>query len=89
MKRAAKRLNAPRKHRNERRQHKVMTVSMNSTIITAVAAVCGSLVGAAASIATTWITQRTQTAYAEREEKLRHRETLYGEFINSLPRLRA
>ena len=32
--------------------------SMDSTIIVAIAAPCGSLVGAAATIVTTWITQR-------------------------------
>jgi hypothetical protein len=60
---------------------------MDSTIITAVAAACGSLVGAAATIVTTWITQRTQTVHAKREETLRHSETLYGEFITEASRL--
>ena len=60
---------------------------MDSTIITAVAAACGSLVGAAATIVTTWMTQRTQTVHAEREEKLRNREALYGEFITEASRL--
>ena len=60
---------------------------MDSTIITAVAAACGSLVGSAATIVTTWITQRTQTARVEREETLRHREMLYGEFITEASRL--
>ena len=60
---------------------------MDSTIITAGAAACGSLVGAAATIVTTWITQRTQTVHAEREETLRRRETLYGEFIKEASRL--
>jgi hypothetical protein len=60
---------------------------MDSTLITAVAAACGSLVGAAATIVTTWITQRTQTVHAEREETLRRRETLYGEFISEASRL--
>ena len=60
---------------------------MNSTVITAIAAACGSLVGAAATIVTTWITQRTQTVHAEREETLRHSETLYGEFITEASRL--
>jgi hypothetical protein len=55
---------------------------MDTTIITVIAAACGSLVGAAATIVTTWITQRTQTSRAEREDKLRRREALYGEFIN-------
>jgi hypothetical protein len=60
---------------------------MDSTIITAVAAACGSLVGAAATIVTTLITQRTQSVQAEREEKLRNREALYGEFISEASRL--
>jgi hypothetical protein len=60
---------------------------MDSTIITAVAAACGSLVGAAATIVTTWITQRTQSVRAEREGKLRNREALYGGFITEASRL--
>ena len=60
---------------------------MNSTIITAIAAACGSLVGAAATIVTTWITQRTQAVRAEREAKLRDRQALYGEFITEASRL--
>ena len=60
---------------------------MDSTIITAVAAAGGSLVGAAATSVTTWITQRTQRVHAEREEKLRNREALYGEFITEASRL--
>jgi hypothetical protein len=60
---------------------------MDSTIIPAIAAACGSLVGAAATIVTTWITQRTQAVRAAREEKLRGREALYGEFITEASRL--
>jgi hypothetical protein len=60
---------------------------MDSTIITAVAAASGSLVGAAASSIATWLTQRTQTVHAEREETLRRREALYGEFITEASRL--
>ena len=60
---------------------------MDSTYITAVAAACGSLVGAAATIVTNYITLRTQRAHAEREEKLRNREALYGEFIAEASRL--
>jgi hypothetical protein len=60
---------------------------MDSSIITAVAAAGGSLVGAAATIVATWITQRTQRAHAEREEHLRSREALYGEFITEASRL--
>ncbi len=60
---------------------------MDSTIVPAVAAACGSLVGAAATIVTTWITQRTQIIRAEREERLRNHQTLYGEFITEASRL--
>ena len=60
---------------------------MNSTVLTAMAATLGSLVGAAASIATTWITQRTQTIRAHWEWKLRQRESLYNEFITEASRL--
>jgi hypothetical protein len=60
---------------------------MDSTIITAVAAACGSLGGAAATVVTSWITQRTQAVRAEREEKLRNREALYGEFVAEASRL--
>jgi hypothetical protein len=60
---------------------------MDSTIITAIAAALGSLIGSAASIGTTWITQRTQTVSAHKEGKLRNRETLYGEFITEASRL--
>jgi hypothetical protein len=60
---------------------------MDSTFLTAVAAACGSLVGAAATAVTTWITHRTQTVHAKREGALRHNETLYGEFITEASRL--
>jgi hypothetical protein len=60
---------------------------MDSSILTAGAAVCGSLVGASATIVTTWITQRAQRAHDDREEKLRTCEALYGEFIAEASRL--
>jgi len=60
---------------------------MESTVVTATAAALGSLVGAAASIATTWITQRTQIIRANSEWKLRERESLSQEFITEASRL--
>jgi hypothetical protein len=60
---------------------------MDSTIIAAAAAVLGSLVGAAATVGATWITQRTQAVRAKIEVKLRDREALYGEFITEASRL--
>jgi hypothetical protein len=60
---------------------------MTSTVITAMAAVLGSLLGAAASIATTWITRRAEIIRAHSEWKLRQRESLYNEFITEASRL--
>jgi hypothetical protein len=62
---------------------------MDATVVTAMAAAIGSLVGASASIATTWLTQRTQTARAATEWKLHERESLYNEFITEASRLSA
>jgi hypothetical protein len=56
-------------------------------MVTAGAAMLGSLTGAAASILTTWITQRTQALRSQIDGKLRERETLYGEFITEASRL--
>ena len=60
---------------------------MDSTIIAAGAAVLGSVVGAAATVGATWITQRTQTARSKIEIRLRDREALYGDFITEASRL--
>src|SRR5882672_5841182 len=60
---------------------------MESTVVTALAAAIGSVVGASASIATTWISQRTQTARANAEWRLRERESLYSDFIAEASRL--
>src|SRR5437660_781458 len=60
---------------------------MDSTVVTALAAAVGSLVGATASIGTTWISQRRQSIRATAEWKLRERESLYKEFIMEASRL--
>jgi hypothetical protein len=60
---------------------------MNATVVTATAAAIGSLVGATASIATTWITQRTHIIRSNSEWKLREREFLHKEFITEASRL--
>lgn len=54
---------------------------MEPAFLTAAATALGSIVGASASIATTWLAQRTQATRASREWKLREREALYREFI--------
>ena len=55
---------------------------MDSNLITALAGVLGSVTGASAAIATTWISQRSQTRRERAKWETRRRETLYGDFIN-------
>jgi hypothetical protein len=54
---------------------------MDANLITALAGVLGSLSGASAAIATTWISQKSQTIRERAKSETRKRETLYGEFI--------
>jgi hypothetical protein len=60
---------------------------MDPTLLTAIAAGLGSMVGASATIVTTFLTQRTQSAQANKEWQLRVRESLYGEFITESSRV--
>ena len=54
---------------------------MDRAVLSALAAILGSLVGASATIATAWLTQRTQARRSSVETEIRKREALYGEFI--------
>ena len=60
---------------------------MDTATVAASAAALGSLAGASASVATTWITQRMQTARADSEWRFRERESLYSEFLTEASRL--
>lgn len=60
---------------------------MDSAIVTAMAATLGSLVGASASLTTTWLTQRTQRIRANTEWRLRERQALYEAFITEASRM--
>ena len=60
---------------------------MDTTLVSAMAAVVGSLVGGSATMATAWITQRTSTKRELAREELRKREALYGEFISECSKL--
>jgi len=60
---------------------------MDSAIVTAMAGVLGSLVGGSATVATTWVTQRTQSRRELIQTEIRKRETLYGEFIDECAKL--
>src|SRR5262245_23658858 len=62
---------------------------MDSAMITGMAAVLGSLSGAAASIMTAWMTQRSQRIRERAQAELHKREVLYGEFIIETTRLTA
>ena len=54
---------------------------MDNSIITAMAGILGSLVGGSATVATTWVTQRTLSKRELLRGEIRRRESLYGEFI--------
>ena len=60
---------------------------MDPAIVSAMAAVFGSLVGGSATVATTWITQRTLSKRELLGMEIRARETLYGEFIRECSKL--
>ena len=60
---------------------------MDANLITALAGVLGSVTGASAAIATTWIAQKSQTVRERAKWETRRRETLYGDFINEASRL--
>jgi hypothetical protein len=55
---------------------------MDTTILSAMAGVFGSLVGGSATVATAWITQRTLNRRRLVAAEIRNRQALYGEFIN-------
>ena len=60
---------------------------MDPVIVSALAAVLGSLVGGAATFATAWVTQRTLSKRELIAGEIRTRETLYGEFIRACSKL--
>jgi hypothetical protein len=55
---------------------------MDTTILSGMAGVLGSLAGGSATVATAWITQRTLNRRELLAAETSRRETLYGEFIN-------
>jgi hypothetical protein len=56
-------------------------VTMDATIVSAMAAVMGSLVGGCATAATAWVTQSTLGKHELIGAEIRYREALYGDFI--------
>lgn len=60
---------------------------MDSAIVSATAAVFGSLVGGSATVATAWLTQKTVSKRELIHEEIRKREALYGQFIGECAKL--
>jgi hypothetical protein len=60
---------------------------METALITALAAVLGSIVGGSATITTAWITQKTQIKRELANAEIRKREALYTDFIVECSRL--
>jgi hypothetical protein len=56
--------------------------SMEISVITAMSGVLGSLVGGSATVATTWVTQRTLGKRELLRMEIKRREALYGDFIS-------
>jgi hypothetical protein len=62
---------------------------MDSSYVSALAALAGSVVGGLTSLLTTWQTQRTQLSTQLRQHDLDRREQLYKDFIEEGSRLYA
>lgn len=60
---------------------------MDPSIVSALSAILGSLVGGSASIAAAWFTQKGQNQRELFSSKIHRREVLYAEFITECSRL--
>ena len=60
---------------------------MDTTMVSALSGVLGSLVGGSATLATAWITQKTSNKRELIREEIRKREALYGDFIGVCAKL--
>jgi hypothetical protein len=60
---------------------------MDAAILSAGAAVLGSLAGASASLATAWLNQRTQAKRVATQAEMHKRELLYADFITECAKL--
>jgi hypothetical protein len=62
-------------------------MTMDVAWVGAMAGVLGSLVGGSASIATAWLTQRSQSQRELIRDEVHKREALYGEFVGECAKL--
>ena len=62
-------------------------MTLDPSLLSAFAALAGSLVGGSASIATAWVTQKTQSERERIKTEIVSREQLYAEFVVECSRL--
>ena len=62
---------------------------MNAAYLSALSALCGSAIGALASLATTWLTQHYQDRSQRIAQERARRERIFGEFIEQASQLYA
>jgi hypothetical protein len=60
---------------------------LDPTLVTAMSGVLGSLVGASASVATTWVAQKTVSRRELIRAEMSKREMLYGEFVSECAKI--
>jgi hypothetical protein len=60
---------------------------LDTAIVSAMAAILGSIAGGSATVATAWVTQKTLSRRELIGAEIRQRETLYGEFIRECSKL--
>ena len=60
---------------------------MDASIVSALSAIVGSIVGLSASVATGWVAQRTMARRQSLDAEIKKREALYGEFISECSKL--
>ena len=60
---------------------------MNAAYLSALSALLGSTIGALASLATTWLTQRHQDRTQRIAQETTRRERIFGEFIDQAAKL--
>jgi hypothetical protein len=69
--------------------NKPLEENMDPSLTAGLAAVFGSVVGAFASIGSTWLTQQIQKERERAHEAVQRREAIYSEFISETARLTA
>lgn len=60
---------------------------MDSGVLSAVSALIGSILGLSASVATSWVAERTQGRRYVIDAEIKKRETLYADFITECSKL--